>query len=118
MAFTRNKNTQGNYDMEQIQLKRQFDMSIYQHSASGSSNHSYLSGRGLLQGKMAPTLLAKNAIDIESDLRGIGSTNLVQKYIPPVPQIYQPTFLDIYKQPKIILPKPFSHNPNERPQFH
>jgi hypothetical protein len=118
MAFTRNKNTQGNYNMEQMQLQRQFNMSMYQHSSSGISNHSWFGGRGLLQGRMPSNLLANNATDIESDLRGIGSTNLVQKYIPPVPQIHQPTFLDIYKQPKIIVPKPFSHNPNERPQFH
>ena len=76
MASTRNRNGQGEYDLEQ----RTFDQSVQYALAKefGVPHTSCLPGRGLLHSKMHHAHLSYNGIEVESCLFGIGSTRLSQ----------------------------------------
>ena len=80
MASTRNKNTPGNYRLEQYSLNQNIDWKLYEHSSCGRATQTNLPGNGILTGRMSNNELSNNACDIESYLRGIGSTNLVEQY--------------------------------------
>lgn len=74
MASTRSKNTPGNYALEQSCLSnaRHYEMYV------GYNFHEQTcyAGQGLLPGRY-PLQLFRDNCDVESELLGIGSTNLV-----------------------------------------
>ena len=73
MASTRNRNTQGDYHLEQTK----HDQVHYQINREFSvPPNSYLPGQGLLPSRMHCSQLSHNSNEIESFLFGIGSTNL------------------------------------------
>lgn len=75
MASTRNKNTRGNYCMEQWSLEKHAAFPVY--TSARVPVESMIAGDGLVHGRMGGSELAYNAVDIETQLFGIGSTNLV-----------------------------------------
>jgi hypothetical protein len=114
MASTRNKNTRGDYCLEQR---------AYQQQSSYSTNREYAfaprtmnPGDGLLQGQLPNTALSGNPNDIESFLFGIGSTNLVQPQAPVTPELKQlPELSIIDRKVPLIMPKEFVIEDNQRP---
>ncbi len=114
MASTRNKNTIGDYQLEtQINLQK-CNYSTYEPYAYTSTT--YLPGDGVIGAKMNGSQLSHNYCDIESELRGIGTTNLIEPYKPVNPEfksLQSFTFMD--NRLPLIVPKPMVVNNNERP---
>ncbi len=122
MASTRNKNCPGDYDLQQRAYRQSFERMSFDHSSFvGHPTQSYMPGQGLVGGKIAPRILAQNFSDVESDLFGIGATNLVEgPRILPVtaesPLQYQ--YLDVALRPReLIMPAAFAPQENQRPMY-
>ena len=115
MASTRNKNTPGNYESEQVSLNQQKDWLLYEHGAGGRTQTTYLAGNGLLAGRHGPDQLSSNATDIESFLYGVGSTNLVNPQGPVVPLMTPIKSLNIFQKGPVYVPKPLVVERGQRP---
>jgi len=115
MASTRNKNTPGDYRIEQ---KAYIDRHLnIMDLTKRTSNQPVFPGNGLLQGKVASMDLASNYTDIESTLFGIGSTNLVQPLPLVVPDIHKYPSLNIIDRIPMIVPNPVYVNTKQRANY-
>jgi hypothetical protein len=115
MASTSNKNTAGNYDQEQISFQKLRNYDDYLGRVVNT--RTCLPGNGLLIGKMTPMVLSQNYTNIESELFGIGSTNLSSPKAPIVPQLKSLYSLDIFDKDRIIIPQPLVVEKFQRPFF-
>mgnify|MGYP000848377813 FL=1 len=114
MASSSNKNTPGNYQVEQRAFVQQLQYSTNKEYAFATST--YKSGLGLNPGQLPDTELAKNPNDIESWLFGIGSTNLVKPEGPLNAEVRNiPELSMIDRTVPLIMPKNFNLEPNQRP---
>lgn len=113
MASTRNKNSPGNYSLESQGKREQAQYKVNEiYSVPEQTN---FFGDGLLPGRVGPAKLSSNYCDIESDLKGIGSTNLVQSKAPTEPDIFQLKSLNMIDRVPLIMPKSYQHSNVERP---
>jgi hypothetical protein len=115
MASTRNINDRGNYRAEEQGRKLQRQYSRFENQGNGKAFTNNYSGDGLLMGQMGPSVLSHNYADIDSYLKGIGSTNLVS----PLPQI-KPEFkelesLSIIRRIPLVMPDPLRVTKYQRP---
>jgi hypothetical protein len=118
MASTRNRNTQGDFKQEQKAYADQF--AYYDYNQSTHFAHpttSYFSGNGLIGMKCAGSILSNNACDIESQLFGIGSTNLVEPRPIVSPDIKHMQSLNICDRLPQIAVSDFKPEPNQRPMW-
>jgi hypothetical protein len=113
MAATRNKNTPGNYALEIKEKQEQAQYKVYENYAVPTETHFF--GDGLLAGRVGAAKLSSNYCDIESQLRGIGATNLVAPVPDVSPDINELKSLNIIDRVPLILPKSYEHNNSERP---
>ena len=112
MASTRDKNTAGNYRMEQTS-----NTSFVQWNTSAHDTMAYHPGDGLGAAKTARTALASNACDIESQLFGIGSTYLENPQPLVVPQLAQLKSLAVFDKPKVLIPEAMNVSSVNRPMI-
>ncbi len=117
MASTRNKNTPGDYASEQREYQRQLDYFTYVNSQYGRPMETHFPGNGLLQGRVAPTVLSGNSCDVESFLYGIGSTNLVNPKKETTVEIYRLQSLNVADRTPLFVPDPLVIRTDERPLF-
>ena len=115
MASTRNRNTPGNYCLEQKQFKQSENYTLYPHSQYGDACNTKLPGNGLLPAQIPWNKLSYNAADTESFLFGINSTNLVNPAPCFVPEIAKLQSANIYQTPHIYIPEPLVIEKNQRP---
>ena len=115
MASTRSKNTPGNYKAEINISNNTVDYYTNKTYSYGSPLTTYYPGDGLLQGRVASENLSHNNIDIETQLFGIGSTNLVQHKINYSPEIKPLQSLSIIDRTHVLIPEPLVIQPNQRP---
>ena len=113
MASTRNKNTPGDYKLEKQQNIHIVDYSTYK--SYGVPTTTYYSGDGLLPGRVASENLSGNSCDIESMLRGIGSTNLETPLPTLSPDLTNIKWLSIIDRLPVYVPRPLVVDPNQRP---
>ena len=101
MSSTRNKNTVGNYEREQDEKHnlRRYEMYV----GFGRNDNPCYAGNGLLACKFS---LATNSSDVESELFGIGSTNLVNPRSAFIPVPTQMKTLSIINKNPVLLPEP------------
>ena len=85
MASTRSKNTPGNYSIEQRGYNQQIEYKT--NIQYGVASRTLDAGHGLIQGRLPNQELSENPNDIESDLFGIGSSNLVEPKPAVKPQL-------------------------------
>lgn len=116
MASTRNKNTVGNYELEQYSLNRQITHKIYENGPSGKAYQTNYAGNGLLQGRIGGSELAHNYCDVESFLYGIGTTNLVTPFVQPPNQQKDLQSLNVIDKIPLILPNPLIIEGGQRPR--
>ena len=115
MASTRNLNTNGNYNLEEEQFRRMRDYSSYLHSSYGPPHSTGITtGGSMPPSKMYRDSLSKNAIDIESQLMGIGSSNLVKPLAPVYPSLKTLNEVTFFVRPKMVIPAPLKINSNQR----
>ena len=94
MASTRNRNTRGNYVVEQLTLAHRSDRAVDIVLPTATC----LPGQALIGfGAPGPTL-DRAFCDTESMLRGIGATNLVQDTVYESPQPVALPFLNLVPQ--------------------
>ena len=74
MAFTRNKNTAGNYCLFLRQNYGIEDWQLYKNGANGTAYDTRLAGNGLNPGQLPWNTLSHNPADIESFLFGINAS--------------------------------------------
>jgi hypothetical protein len=113
MASTRNKNSQGDYKLEQWSNTQDINYKTY--TSFGKPISTYLPGDGLLAGRVGATELSHNNHDIESFLFGIGSTNLVNPNTQTVPEIKPLKSVSIIDRLPVMIPDPLVIEPNQRP---
>ncbi|MAP67422.1 MAG: hypothetical protein CMF80_06980 [Candidatus Marinimicrobia bacterium] len=116
MTSTRNKNTYGNYELEQEEFRRFQDYNLNTEYSYGKP---YLpaipSGGSAPPSKINRTMLSSNSVDIESALRGIGSTNLVNPKFPTFPKLTPLKQVEFFKKPGMVLPADLEISTKERP---
>ena len=107
MTSTRNKNTQGNYYLEQksFSLMNKYDL------AHNTSMPDIIYRPSFLPRET----LSKNPIEIESLLFGINSTNLVEPKKPIKPQLKTLPTNKFFERNPIIMPKSLVIEKNQRP---
>jgi hypothetical protein len=115
MSSTRNKNTSGNYNLEQHKHKQFETYTMYPNSSYGSAANTRLPGNGLLAGQVPWDKLSYNAADTESFLFGINSTNLVNPAPQFVPEITKLESTHIYEKGPIFIPEPLVVEKKQRP---
>lgn len=104
MASTRNKNTVGNYEQEQNEMhkSRKYEMYV----GFGHNDTTSFAGLGLISGRYPFSTFATNYSDVESELLGIGATNLVNPRSAFIPDPIQLKTLSIIKKNPVLLPEP------------
>ena len=115
MASTRNKNTPGNYSIEQLQYKNSSNYTLYPNSQYGAAYNTRLPGNGLLPAQIPGNKLSYNAADTESFLFGINSTNLVNPQPCLVPELKYLETANIFEKNKVIIPEPLAVEKYQRP---
>ena len=98
MASTRNRNTPGNYSLEQREYKQFENYTLYPNSQYGAAYNTRLPGNGLLPAQIPGNKLSYNAADTESFLFGINSTNLVNPGPILVHELAQIDSVNIYEK--------------------
>lgn len=117
MASTRNLNTPDDYSMKQKQYRDKLNYLTDKQNGFGVPKDSYFAGDGLLMGRIASENLDFNSCDIESQLFGIGSTNLVNPKINVQPDTRFMQSLSIMDKTPLVMPDPLIVQNNQRPQF-
>lgn len=115
MASTRNRNTPGNYCLEQREYKNSEQYTLYPNSQYGAAYNTRLPGNGLNPAQIPWNKLSYNAPDIESFLFGINSTNLVNPAPCLVPELAKLNSANIYEKEVIFIPEPLVVEKNQRP---
>jgi hypothetical protein len=115
MASTRNKNTSGNYSLEQKQFNQSQTYTLYPNSQYGAAYNTRLPGNGLLPAQIPWNKLSHNPADTESFLFGINSTNLVNPAPCFVPEIAKLNSTNIFDKSSILMPEPLVMEKNQRP---
>jgi hypothetical protein len=115
MASTRNKNTLGDYNLQQRQYHKMAEYELYTNSQYGVAYSTKNPGNGLLPGQIAGSKLSHNSADIESFLFGINSTNLVEPAPCLVPELIRLPEVNIYEKKPTLIPKPFVIEKKQRP---
>ena len=115
MASTRNRNTPGNYNLEQREYKQSETYTLYPNSQYGAAYNTRLPGNGLLPAQIPWNKLSYNAADTESFLFGINSTNLVNPAPCFVPEINKLGSVNIYEKDITFVPEPLVIEKNQRP---
>lgn len=104
-------------DYRQEEIRKQ---KIMQYSLShGGNNDVQYAGNGFLQGRMFASQLSHNSVDIESNLFGINSTNLVSPVMNFQPQLRTDvTTSHLYEANRTVyMPEPLVIERNQRPFY-
>lgn len=117
MASTRNINSRGNYKMENDEHMKNQMYNSYKHSPFGVSYDTSIPSIGITPSRLPRSALSNNYTDIESMLRGIGSTNLVDKSFEVTPQLKDIHTTSFFERIPIIMPATLSIEPHQRPKY-
>jgi len=115
MASTRNKNSPGDYKLEQ-----NINTHIDSYSTLRSSTYAfenYLAGDGLLAGKNPRESICTNYCDVESELFGIGTSNLVKPKPPVVPSFNPIKSLNVIDRTPVFIPQPLIVEKGQRAMY-
>ena len=113
MASTRNINMKSDYKVKKLES---ININNYMSYDGFSTNSPSLFVRGANPSIYAGQL-SYNAIDIESTLRGIMSTNLEGPSFKATPQIKTLPELEYFKVNPTYIPQPYKHSTIERPLY-
>jgi hypothetical protein len=119
MAATRNKNSAGDYHLQTRENGKFVDSMLYENSAWGVQNATYLAGDGVFASRIPYTKLSNNGVDIESFLRGTHSVDLDTPSASffPIPELKQMKSLSMYKKPDLVMPVPLVVEKGQRPRI-
>lgn len=113
MTSTCNKNTRGNYAME---LAQNINVQDYLLKPEyGIAEKTYNPGNGIGGAHLPNTILANNAVDIESFLRGTGTTNLTKPEETFTADLNCVKSLNIYQREPVVVEPQFNAQTDQRP---
>lgn len=115
MASTRNKNTCGDYNLQQSAYKDTFTHNTYEYSYTGRAYDVAMPCVGIIPSHMPRDTLSNNAVDIESALRGTNSVNLVDPQAPVDPQLKTIRTVSFFDRTPVLMPEQFSLLRDQRP---
>lgn len=115
MASTRNKNTKEDYNLQQKSYFLSNNYNLYENSSSGPAYNTSIPELGYTPSKMSKDVFSSNSTDIESELRGIGTTNLVNEYKKVIPDYKTLRFKPYFRYIPLIMPKPLVIENDQRP---
>ena len=115
MSSTRNKNSPGDYKLEQTINTNISEYKTYVSSTVAAQT--YFAGDGLLGGKTPRQALCENYCDVESALFGIGSTNLVNPKAPVKPDLNPVQSLNVIDRLPVFVPEPLVIETSQRPFY-
>ena len=115
MASTRSKNTPGDYYLEQRNLELSRVYEHYAHSASGKPKDVAFPALGFNPSWMARDTLCHNPVDVESELFGINSTNLVTPHVTALPQLKTQSTIAYFETLPLIMPQGLVIENKQRP---
>jgi hypothetical protein len=115
MTSTRNKNTSSNYCLEQRNNTLMYDYTEYNHSQYGAPYSVAIPCLGIMPSYMSRDTLSYNSIDIESYLKGTGSTNLVNPQSPIKPLYKNINVISYFDRLELLMPEPLIVENNNRP---
>lgn len=116
MASTRNKNTPSDYCLQQRQFRNNLNYMEYTYSQSGQAYRPAFPAAGSAPpSHMSRDNLSTNPITIESQLFGIGSTNLVTPYKTVCPDFKHVPEIKFFERNSVIMPAPLVIERNQRP---
>ena len=114
MACTRDNNSWGNYYLEAKGKRKIRDSILFENAPNGHASVCAFPMYGN-PSKLPADNLAKNYVDIETYLLGIGSNDLVQKRQEVRPEFIKQPTIQFFDQETCIIPAPFNINNNQRP---
>lgn len=114
MASTRNLNTPDDYKVKKMESSKVKDYMLYNGFSTNNAPAYFVRGSNpsIYAGQ-----LSYNAIDIESTLRGIGSTNLEGPSFNSKPQLKSLPETEYFKVMPTYIPRPYTHSTSERPLY-
>ena len=113
MASTRNRNTESDYKLEQLQNTNHLENNLYVNY--GRPTHECYPEL-YNPSKLSRDALCNNSVDVEGTLRGIGSTNMVKPCEPPTPSLKTLDFKPFFDRPNaVIMPYPLIMDNYQRP---
>jgi hypothetical protein len=115
MASTKNKNTAPNYCLQQRQFRDNMSHIMYENSQNGKAYFNSLPSLGFNPTYMSREEFSKNSVDIESNLFGINSTNLVDPQEPVKPNMIHLPEVKYFDRIPLIMPTPLIVERNQRP---
>jgi hypothetical protein len=115
MASTRNRNTRGDYDLEQEAYGSSRTYRSYIYAARGCAYQPSIPSIGMAPSRMPRETFSKNPIDIENMLFGINSTNLVTPQKPVKPELKRIPTSVFFERLPVHMPKPLVIENNQRP---
>ena len=115
MSSTRNLNTPGNYYLEQKEYAHMENYTLYPNSQYGAAYDTKLPGNGVNPGQIPWNQLSNNAVQIESFLFGVGSTNLVTPLAPVRPELKHLETANFFERTRTMIPEPLTVEKNQRP---
>jgi len=116
MTSTRDKNSSGNYCLEQRALENIRNNLAYINAPNGHAANPALPV-SYLGGYMPPDNLSYNPTDIESVLFGVGSTNLVTQKADVLPLLKTLPEVSFFEREQVIMPKKVYQDNTQRPQI-
>jgi hypothetical protein len=117
MSSTRDKNQRGDYLQQQRINHRIDNYMTYINSAPAKAHTSHFPGDGLLMGKNARETFCHNYVDVETELFGISSSNLVNPTPKVMPQFEVPKSLNIIDRMTVLVPEPLIVQKDNRPMY-
>lgn len=117
MASTRNKNTMGDYKMEQQMNRNLTQYNVYKNSAQGTPWETHIPDIGWMPSNVSRETFATNAVDVESMLRGTGESNLVDPKATTVVQKVTVPYKSFFERPVVATPEPLVLERFQRPNL-
>jgi hypothetical protein len=112
MSGTRSKQTKGDFIADSNQMKKQSEW-LMNTAPCIHSRPSYPNDVSVP--RMPASLLSRNAVDIETQLWGIGSNNYIYEKPVVTPALHQLPSVCFYNRPDIYVPKLPPYLLNQRP---
>ena len=117
MASTRHKNLAGSYAQEKRELALSVDYKTNKNKFN--SNKPMLPDFGIVGNNMGAgmfsNLMSNNGCDIESKLRGLGSSDLENTHRKITPSLNKMNHLAFFERPVFCAPNPLVVEQNQRP---
>lgn len=115
MASTRNLNTPGDYLLEKKLNNDIIQQRMY--NGYGINNQAGFFRDGVNPSKMDSSHFSSNSTDIESMLRGIGSTNMEGPSFSVAPLFKPIGETSYFDKIPMVMPKSYYHSTLERPNY-